>query len=79
LHYPARLTTKVVAACANFGLREQVPRWEKDVCIMYQISIYPITPNLWRWEIRCGGALLRCGTATTRAAAEIDVNEVVNS
>jgi hypothetical protein len=46
---------------------------------MYQISIYSITPYLWRWEIRCGGALLRCGTAHTRVAAEKDVNEVINS
>jgi hypothetical protein len=44
---------------------------------MYEFSIYPITPNLWRWAIRCGGALLRCGTAPTRAAAEAVVKEVV--
>jgi hypothetical protein len=46
---------------------------------MYQLSVYPITPNLWRWEIRCGGALLACGTAPTSFAAEADANEVVNS
>jgi hypothetical protein len=46
---------------------------------VYQTSIYSITPNLWRWEIRCGKALLRCGTASTRAAAEMDVNVVVNA
>jgi hypothetical protein len=46
---------------------------------MYQLSVYPLTPNLWRWEIRSGGALLRCGTAPTQVAAEMDVNEVVNS
>jgi hypothetical protein len=46
---------------------------------MYQLSVYPLTPNLWRWEIRSGGALLRCGTASTKVAAEMDVNEVVNS
>jgi hypothetical protein len=45
---------------------------------MYQLFVYPITPNLWRWEIRCGGALLRCGTAETSVAAERDANEVVN-
>jgi hypothetical protein len=44
---------------------------------MYQTSVYPITPNLWRWELRCGGALLRCGTAWTKGAAEKAVNEVV--
>jgi hypothetical protein len=42
---------------------------------MYQTLVYAITPNLWRWEIRCGGALLRCGTASTKAAAETDMNE----
>jgi hypothetical protein len=46
---------------------------------MYQTSVYPITLNLWRWEIRRGGALLRCGTAYTRIAAEMDVNDVVNA
>jgi len=34
-------------------------RPEKRSATMYQVSVYPITPNLWRWEIRCGGALLR--------------------
>ena len=43
---------------------------------MYEISVYSITPNLWRWEIRCGDALLRCGTAWTREAAETDANQV---
>ena len=46
---------------------------------MYEVSLYPIAPHLWRWEIRCGGALLRCGTAPTRDAAELDANEVVNA
>ena len=46
---------------------------------MYQVSVYTIIPSLWRWEIRCGGALLRCGTAETRGAAEKAANEVVNA
>jgi len=46
---------------------------------MYEHSVYPITPDLWRWEIRCGGALLLCGTAPTRAAAEKAVGEVINT
>ncbi len=46
---------------------------------MYEISFYLITPHLWRWEIRCGGALLHCGTAPTRAAAELNVSEVVHT
>jgi hypothetical protein len=54
-------------------------RLGKEGATMYQLSVYPITPNLWRWEIRCGGALLRCGTAYTRAAAEWAVNEVVHT
>ena len=45
---------------------------------MYQISVYSITPNLWRWELRCGGALLRCGTAPTKAAAEMNVSCILN-
>ena len=46
---------------------------------MYDLSVYPVMSYLWRWEIRCGGALLRCGTAPTRDAAERDVNEVVHN
>jgi hypothetical protein len=46
---------------------------------MYETSVYSITSNLWRWEIRCGGALLRCGTAPTRGAAEMKANEVANA
>jgi len=45
---------------------------------MYETSIYSIAPNLWRWEIRCGGALLWCGTAKTRAIAVSKVKSVVN-
>jgi len=52
---------------------------ERRNAAMYAISIYSIAPNLWRWEIRCGGALLRCGTAASRAAAEMDVKAVVNA
>jgi hypothetical protein len=46
---------------------------------MYELLVYAITPNLWRWEIRSGGALLRCGTAPTRVAAEKELNDVVNT
>ncbi len=46
---------------------------------MHVIFIYPISPNLWRWEIWCGDALFRCGTARTRAAAETEVNDVVST
>jgi hypothetical protein len=46
---------------------------------MYEILIYRITTNLWRWEVRCGGALLRCGTAHTKQGAESDVRELVDA
>ena len=45
----------------------------------HQVSVYAITPNLWRWELRCGGALLCCGTSPNRVAAEMDVNHVVKT
>jgi hypothetical protein len=45
---------------------------------MYEISVYSITPKLWRWEVRRGGALLRCGIAPTMVAAERDVSWVFN-
>ena len=51
----------------------------KGRATMYQVSVYPITDNLWRWEVRSGGALLLCGTAPTRVAAETHVNGVVNA
>jgi hypothetical protein len=53
-------------------------RLEKEGYAMYQVSVYSITPNLWRWEVRCGGALLRCGTARTKVAAEREVSCILN-
>jgi hypothetical protein len=44
---------------------------------MYQIHVYAITESLWRWEIRCGGALLYCGTAPSRYAAESEARDAV--
>jgi hypothetical protein len=46
---------------------------------MYETSIFAITSYLWRWEIRCGGALLRCGTAPTQAAAEMEAKAFANA
>ena len=45
----------------------------------YQIVIYAIEPNLWRWEIRSGATLLRCGTAKTEADAHRSVVEEVKA
>jgi hypothetical protein len=46
---------------------------------MYQLRIYAIALNLWRWEVRLGGNLLRCGTAATRSAATRNANAVVDA
>jgi hypothetical protein len=46
---------------------------------MYELSVYSITHRLWRWEIRFGDRLLRCGTALTRVAAEMAVRDVINA
>ena len=46
---------------------------------MYDLSVYPVMSYLWRWEIRCGGALLRCGTAPSWAAAAMTVRDVINT
>jgi hypothetical protein len=46
---------------------------------MYQFLFYPLAPFLWRWEIRSGGALLCCGTAPTRDAAELSAQGSVNA
>jgi hypothetical protein len=58
-------------------------RFEEDAAVDQHAviagAVYSIAPNLWRWEIRFGGALLQCGTAASRAAAELHVNAVVNT
>ena len=46
---------------------------------MYQIQIYSITRSLWRWEVRCGGALLCCGTARTKQAAENEAKGIAHA
>jgi len=46
---------------------------------MYQVQIYSITNTLWRWEIRCGGQLLCCGTTHTKADAENEVRETIDA
>lgn len=52
---------------------------KKGGATVYQLSVYAITPSLWRWEIRCAGALLRCGTARTKVAAETHMREIVST
>jgi len=46
---------------------------------MYRIQIYSITKHLWRWEVRCDGALLRCGTADSEQAAEKEAKQIVRA
>ena len=46
---------------------------------MYQVEIYSITETLWRWEIRCGGELLCCGTTRTKVEAEHEVRETIDA
>ena len=43
------------------------------------VFVYVVIPYLWRWEIRRGGALLRCGTARSKVAAEADALVAVNT
>ena len=45
---------------------------------MYRISVYSITSELWRWEVRCGRELICCGTAPTRVVAEIYANSILD-
>ena len=44
---------------------------------MCEIVIYPITENLWRWEIRRGGSLFRCGTARSDVVFENVKEELI--
>jgi hypothetical protein len=46
---------------------------------MYQLLVYSITDDLWRWEIRSEGMLLRCGTALTKTAAEMKAYGVASA
>ena len=46
---------------------------------MVRFSVYPITPSLWCWEIRCDGALLLCRAAPTRRVAETVVTAIVDA
>jgi hypothetical protein len=54
-------------------------RLNEEGTTMYQVYVYAIQPNMWRWELRSGRVLLRCGTALTRAAAEKAANQYVNT
>lgn len=54
-------------------------RLNEEGAIMYQLSVYAIEPNLWRWELRSAGALLRCGTALTRDGAVRAANQFVST
>ncbi len=67
-----------MVSTSHHNLELPLFRLEQEEAIMYQVSVYPIIPNLWRWEIRCGDALLRCGTAPTRGAAKRAANEVIH-
>jgi len=46
---------------------------------MYEVLVYAISADLWRWEIRRGGILLQCGTAPTRSAADIQAKCMTKS
>jgi hypothetical protein len=42
-------------------------------------AVHSIAPNVWRWEIRFSGALVQCGTAASKVAAEMHVHAVVDA
>lgn len=44
-----------------------------------QICIYRIVDDLWRWEVRWGDQLIRCGTARSRVAAQSELTEFVEA
>ena len=51
----------------------------KKIPTEFQVFVYAIAAELWRWEIRCDGALLYCGTSRNRKAAERDVAAEINT
>src|SRR5262249_29951079 len=52
---------------------------DQETATMYHVSVYCIGLRLWRWEIRVGHVLLRCGTAFTEAAAQDAVRHLANA
>jgi hypothetical protein len=60
-------TTELVSTrpSQHYGGSDDHPAAKEDGT-MYELSVHHIAMNLWRWEIYCAGALLRCGTAPTR-------------
>jgi hypothetical protein len=71
--------SKSVSDAVNHRPRQLDIRLGEEGTTMYQVSVYAIEPSLWRWELRSGGALLRCGTAPTRVAAERAANQYANT
>jgi len=49
----------------------------RSTAMTYEKFVYAITSNVWRWEIWQGRRLLRCGTARTKAAAEMKARQAV--
>jgi hypothetical protein len=50
---------------------------EQSGATVFRLVIYRITRGLWRWEVRSGAALFRCGTGKTEAAAEAAAKRAV--
>jgi hypothetical protein len=68
-----------IPARAPPGKRESLWTAAWGDLAMYDVSVYQIVADLWRWEIRRGGVLLQCGTAPTQSAAEIQARCLTNS
>jgi hypothetical protein len=51
----------------------------KKIPTEFQVLVYAMAEELWRWEIRFEGSLLRCGTSRSREAAEKDLAAQVNT
>ena len=52
---------------------------KKKLMTGYEVLVYSMTDRLWRWEIRWGGTLVRCGTSLSKAAAERDATQEMNA
>jgi hypothetical protein len=63
----------------RFGTLVALEVVEGKETAMYEIQIYQIVEELWRWEIRCDGTLLCCGTAHSEADAENEAREVISA
>jgi hypothetical protein len=70
--------TRAGAAISRLRGKDAAMFFKKKLPTECRAFIYAIAASLWRWEIRCDGALLRCGTSHSEGDAKRDVTQEIN-